>query len=208
MFHQAHLPFARALLAGLATFGLVACGTTSALTPHAEAEADIDLTSYTRLLVADFTDEASYRARPETLPVVRNKVEAARRTFPDQIAAAVMAAGGFAEVVRAEAPGSPEATTLVMRGAITQWDDGDAVMRMLVGFGAGNARLDARIELLDGGTGRVLGTWIVDKNSWALGGVVAAAQSPETFMPGAASSIGAELSRRRTEGSIPPQKRR
>lgn len=187
--------------------GLAACGTTSSLTSGTQATGNIDLTGYSRLLVTDFMDEASAKASTETQQAVRTKVDAARKAFPDQIAATVSTNGGFGEVSRAEALYVPDAATLVMRGAITQWDEGSAAMRLMIGFGAGNARLDARIELLDGGSGAVLGTWVVDKNSWALGGIVAAGQSPETFLPGAARGIGEELSKRRKEGSIPPQKR-
>lgn len=197
-----------ALAASALIVGLTACGTTSSLSSGPKTAGNIDLTGYSRLLVTDFMDEASAKASPETQPTVKIKVEAARKTFPDQIASTVKAVGGFGEVLRAEVLAGPDAATLVMRGAITQWDDGSPTMRMLIGFGAGNARLDARIELLDGDSGEVLGTWIVDKNSWALGGAVAAAQSPETFLPGAAKGIGEELSKRRKEGSIPPQKRK
>jgi hypothetical protein len=199
---------ARVALAGSALImGLAACGTTSSLNSGPQASGNIDLTGYSRLLVTDFVDEASAKADPETQQTVRIKVEAARQEFPDQIASTVKTQGGFGEVSRASSLAGPDPATLVMRGAITQWEDGSPAMRMLIGFGAGNARLDARIELLDGGSGEVLGTWIVDKNSWALGGAVAAAQSPETFLPGAAKGIGEELSKRRKEGSIPPQKR-
>jgi Domain of unknown function (DUF4410) len=200
---------ARKVIAGSALIvGLAACGTTSSLTSGPQVAGNIDLTGYSRLLVTDFMDEASAKAGTETQQAVRTKVEAARKAFPDQIAATVKTSGGFGEVSRAEALYGTEAATLVMRGAITQWDEGNTAMRLMIGFGAGNARLDARIELLDGGSGEVLGTWIVDKNSWALGGIVAAGQSPETFLPGAARGIGEELSKRRKEGSIPPQKRK
>jgi hypothetical protein len=196
-----------ALAASALIAGLAACGTTSSLSSGPQAAGNIDLTGYSRLLVTDFVDEASPRASPETQQTVKTKVEAARMNFPDQIAATVKTDGGFGDVSRAEALARPDAATLVMRGAITQWDEGSTAMRLLIGFGAGSARLDARIELLDGGSGEVLGTWIVDKNSWALGGAVAAAQSPETFLPGAARGIGEELSKRRKEGSIPPPKK-
>jgi hypothetical protein len=200
---------ARNVLGASALFvGLVACGTTSSLTSGPQAAGNIDLTGYSRLLVTDFVDEATATASPETQPIVEIKVAAARKTFPDQIASTVRTEGGFGEVSRAEALAGPDAATLLMRGAITRWEDGNTALRLLIGFGAGTARLDARIELLDGGSGELLGTWIVDKNSWALGGSVAAIQTPETFLPGAAKGIGEELSKRRKEGSIPPQKRK
>jgi hypothetical protein len=89
-----------------------------------------------------------------------------------------------------------------MRGAITQYDPGNATLQLLVGFGAGTANFNSRLELVDGGTGSVLGTWIVDKNSWALVGVLAASQKPEDFMQEAAKKIGTELSDKRKAGAI------
>jgi hypothetical protein len=187
---------------------LAGCGTTSSLASNPKASGNIDLTANSRLLVTDFADEASSKAAPEVRPIVKLKVEAALKSLPDQIASTVTDRGAFKEVSRAEVLPSPDASMLVMRGAVTQWEDGNPAMRMLIGFGAGNARFDARIELLDGGSGEVLGTWIVDKNSWALGGAIAATQSPETFIPGAAKSIGDELSKRKREGSIPSPKKK
>jgi Domain of unknown function (DUF4410) len=197
------------LLAGAVIIaGLAGCGTTSSLASNPQASGNIDLKAYSRLLVTDFADEASDKAAPELKPLVKIKVDAARKSLPDQIASTVTDGGAFKEVSRAESLPAPDATTLVMSGAVTQWDDGSPAMRFMVGFGAGNARFNARIQLLDGGSGDVLGTWIVDKNSWALGGAIAASQSPETFIPGAARNIGEELTKRKKEGSIPPQKKK
>ncbi len=73
------------------------------------------------------------------------------------------------------------------------------------GGGGGEAcgvNFDARVELVDGGSGKTLGTWKVDKNSWALGGGIAATQTPEGFMQEAASKIGTELSTKRKEGQV------
>ena len=177
---------------------LAACGTTSNLEAPAE-RGTIDLTPYSRLLIEDFRDEASAKIKPEARPVVEPKVTAATRTFPDQIAAVVKAGGGFEDVAR---DGAPDAQTLVVRGAITQYDPGNATLQLLVGFGAGTANFDSNLQLVDGGTGKVLGTWNVNKNSWALGGVLAASQKPEDFMQEAAKKIGTQLSDKRKTGAI------
>jgi hypothetical protein len=190
-------PF-RTLFIAAATTVLVACGTTSSLEAPTE-RASIDLTPYDKLLVEDFKDGATAKMEPEEKPLLEPRVEAADRMFPDQIASVVKAGGGFAEVSRS---GAPDAQTLVMRGTITQFDPGNAALQLMVGFGAGNANFDASIELVDGGSGTVLGTWKVDKNSWALGGVLAATQTPEGFMQEAAKKIGTELSNKRKAGAI------
>jgi hypothetical protein len=187
----------------VATLFLAACGTTSSLQAPKESRA-VDLTRFSRLLVEDFTDEATTKAKPEVQPLLKLKLDSAVKAFPDQIAAVTKAGGGFDEVVRS---GSADASTLVLRGAITPFDEGNAVLRWMVGFAAGNVNFDARLQLVDGGTGESLGTWDVNKNSWALGGGIAATQTPEGFMQEAASKIGTELSAKRKAGSVtPPQK--
>jgi hypothetical protein len=75
-----------ALIASFALGFLTACGTTSPL-QSAEQDKVIDLTPYSKLIVEDFTDQATAKAKPETQPILRLKMESAVKTFPDQIAA-------------------------------------------------------------------------------------------------------------------------
>jgi len=158
------MSWAQSASIGLIATLLTACGTTSKLQAPSEqaTAAMVDLTPYSRLMVEDFTDEAT--AKAEVQPLLKQKLEQAIKTFPDQIASVTRAGGGFDDVVRS---GTPDASTLILRGAITQ-----------------------------------LGTWIVDKNSWALGGGFAAAQRPEDFMQEAARKIGTELSTKRKQGAV------
>lgn len=195
---NAVLSCVRTMLLGVSAALLCACGTTSSLQAPDESKM-VDLTPYSRLLIEDFTDEATAKAKPEAQPSLKTKLEGMVTIFPDQIAGVTRSGGGFTEVVR---DGAPDASTLVLRGAITQYDEGDATLRLLVGFAAGNVNFDARLELVDGGTGKSLGTWSVDKNSWALGGLYAAIQTPESFMQEAAKKIGTELSNKRKEGQV------
>ena len=188
----------RSLFVFLTVSLLTSCGTTSSLQTAGE-EKVIDLSPYSRLLVQDFVDEATSRARPEAQPILKLKMDDVVKAFPDQIAAVTKAQGGFDEVVRS---GSPDARTLVMRGSITQYDEGNATLRWMVGFAAGNVNFDAIVELVDGGSGRTLGEWVVDKNSWALGGGIAATQTPEGFMQEAAVKIGTQMSEKRKAGSV------
>jgi hypothetical protein len=175
---------------------LSACGTTSSLQPAtADAKEPVaNLSRYSRLLIQDFADEASAKAKPKVKALITPKIQAAQKTFPDQLAAIVTANGGFGEVLRS---GTADASTLVMRGSITQYDEGDAALRLLIGFGAGNVNFNAHVEIIDGESDQPVGNWKVDKNSWALGGAVAASQRPEDFMQQAAERIGKELSEKR-----------
>jgi hypothetical protein len=183
---------------------LSACGTTSSFQSTPAAQEFIDLTPYDRLLVEDFVDDATRRAKPEMQPLLQPKVARASTLFADQIVSVVQAEGGFATVERT---GTAALGTLVLRGAITQYDEGNATLRWIVGFNAGNVNFDAALQLIDGGSGAVLGTWIVDKNSWALGGGIAATQTPDEFMAEAARKIGVELSAARKTGRIGKQQR-
>lgn len=196
--HKPQRIIAAALAALLTSAMLAGCGTTSSLEAPVE-RATIDLTPYSKLLVEDFKDEATVKMKPEARPVLEPKVTAAVKLFPDQIASVVKAGGGFDEVLR---NGEANAQTLVLRGTITQYDPGNAALQLMIGFGAGTANFDSKLQLVDGGTGSVLGTWNVDKNSWALGGVLAMSQKPEDFMQEAAKKIGTELSDMRKAGSI------
>jgi hypothetical protein len=197
---MASIRFAVAVTAALL---VAACGTTSSLQAPKESRS-VDLTRFSRLLVEDFTDEATAKAKPEVQPLLKLKLDSAVKAFPDQIAAVTKSGGGFDEVARS---GNPDASTLVLRGAITQFDEGNATLRWMVGFAAGNVNFDARLQLVDGGTGESLGTWDVNKNSWALGGGIAATQTPEGFMQEAAGKIGTELSAKRKAGSVTPPTR-
>ena len=183
---------------------LSGCGTTSSFQTAPSAQEFIDLSPYDRLLVEDFADEATKRAKPEMQPVLQPKVKLASVMFADQVASVVKAEGGFAAVERA---GGASVGTLVLRGAITQYDEGSPTLRWMVGFNAGNVNFDATLQLVDGGSQDVLGTWLVDKNSWALGGGIAATQTPELFMAEAARKIGEELARSRKKGKIGKQLR-
>lgn len=185
-------------------FLLSACGTTSSFQTSPSEQEFIDLLPYDRLMVEDFADDATHRAKPEDRPILEPKVAKARLLFPDQIVSVVREEGGFTTVDR---NGLAEAGTLILRGAITQYDEGNATLRWVVGFNAGNVNFDATLQLVDGGSQAVLGTWVVDKNSWALGGGIAATQTPDDFMAEAARKIGVELSTARKAGRIGKQQR-
>jgi hypothetical protein len=55
------------------------------------------------------------------------------------------------------------------------------------------------VDLSDNATGENLGQVVVDKNSWGLGGAIAASQNVEGFMQGAAERIATELAKSKQE---------
>jgi hypothetical protein len=170
---------------GLSLSLLTACGTTSGIkTP--ESVPLMDLAAFDRVVVSDFGD-----ATKEQSAQSKNSA----REFPDLIVEQVRAAGGFASVERGGDPSAPG--TLLVTGNVTRYSEGNAAARALIGLGAGSSYFDAAVELRDGKSQAVLGSIEVDKNSWPLGGILAATQTPRTFMEGAAKKVAEELKKHR-----------
>ena len=185
---------------------LAGCGTTSNLRGEEQGKS-IDLAPYNHLLVEDFTDDATARVQGYKQLMLKPRMDGAIKDFPDRIADAVRSSGGFASVERA---GTPGASTLILRGAIHQLDDGDESLRKIFGFWAGNTNLAATLQLVDGGTGDVLGSWTVDRYSFSVLGEMMTptvgkyshAPTPEAFMQEAARKIAGELTEGKRRGQI------
>ena len=182
---------------------LVACGSTSAIKPSRTAEAVVaspapqhdvataaDLSGYDKVVVLDYvdaTDKSSLSAAKAHL--LSDEVATADRSFADLIANKLRDTGAFHEVVRGPSPGR----ALVVSGHITRLVDGNGAMRFFVGMGAGSSYFSATTDLSDAESGQLLAQVTTAKNSWALGGGFAAAQTVDGFMQGAAGKIAADL---------------
>jgi len=182
------------------TSALAACGTTSDIKPSANLQAigsaaqknakAIDLSAYDKVVVLDFVDGTdSSKLKPDKLRSHSDAMATAMRSFPDLIADKVRGTGAFQEVVRGPSPGK----ALTISGTITRLTEGNAALRLWIGMGAGSSYFDATTDLLDGESGASLGQLITDKNSWALGGALASAQTVQSFMEGAAAKIAVQL---------------
>jgi hypothetical protein len=173
---------------------LAACGTTSGVRSNASPESKAvlpDVSGYDKVVVLNFTDATDKSSiKEKDLRAYSDTVSTATRTFADLIANKLRSTGAFPEVVRSPAEGK----TLQITGRITRLAEGNTAARLLVGFGAGSAYFDATTELVDAESGKKLGEIVTDKNSWALGGAIAAAQNVQSFMDGAAKKIATELS--------------
>lgn len=117
--------------------------------------------------------------------------KAAPTYFADRIASEIKKTGRFAVVGR---DSKPDANTLVVDGVITKYEEGNSMLRLFIGFGAGSSFFEADVYFRDS-KGAVIGKIKADKNSWALGGGVAAAQNPTMFMNGAADKIAEEAAK-------------
>lgn len=120
----------------------------------------------------------------------------AGQMFADKIASRIAYTGVYDKVLR-EAPESLEGV-LIVTGEITRYDEGNPTMRLLIGMGAGSSYFDARVDVLDAKTKKVIGIINVDRNSWVLGGGIAMSQDVASHMDAAAERIAEEMDSAKT----------
>jgi Domain of unknown function (DUF4410) len=168
----------RLLILALAGCLLSSCGTTSSL-KGARGEEITSTRKFSKVTVQDFKLSVSEMGE---------KVTASKAYFPDRIATALNKTGRFASVKRNAAP---DASTLIIDGVITKYVEGNPTLRLFIGMGAGSAFFESDVSFRDN-KGATIGKIKVDKNSWALGGGIAAGQNPQSMMEGAADKIAAE----------------
>jgi len=182
------------------TAALVACGSTSNIKPNQtpdtagstahKSNASIDLTGYDKVIVLDFVDATDKSGlSPDKSRSYSETMAVAVRSFPDLIAQKVRDTGAFQDVVRGPSPGK----ALSISGRVTRLAEGSAALRLWIGMGAGSSYFDATTVLTDTESGASLGQLTTDKNSWALGGIIASSQTVQTFMQGAAEKIAEQL---------------
>jgi hypothetical protein len=174
-----NLPVLAAVIAAACI--LSACGTTTSLN-GAKGEAITSTRQFSKVTVQDFKS---------TAPAVGEKANTSKVYFADRIATEIKKTGKFSSVGRNS---KPDSNTLVIDGVITKYEEGNATMRFFIGMGAGSAFFEADVNFRDN-KGTTIGKIKVDKNSWALGGGIAAGQNPETFMNGASDKIAAEAAK-------------
>jgi hypothetical protein len=180
---------------------MTGCGTVSNLKPTA-AGGPTDMRQYSRVIVRDFGETVSAKAKAEDKVRREAEAKAAGRRFAEKIAAELRIAGTFEEVAR---DGTPAPATLTVGGTITRAVEGSKAARLLIGLGAGSSYFDATVEVRDSVTTNLLGTLVVDKNSWGGGGWLAMEQTMETFMDEAARKVAGELSAAKLQGAFLPE---
>lgn len=179
------------------TLGLTGCGTISGL-QTANGKGKVDLSKYNRVVVHDFADKATEKEQPAKQEEKQAQMKRATRDFADLLAGEIKKTGAFQEVAR---EGSEDGSTLLIGGPITKFERGSTAARLWVGMGAGSSYLDALVEVRQGTTGSLLGTVLVNKNSWGGGGALAAGQTADGFMEEAAKKVAEELHKAKQSGS-------
>jgi len=170
---------------------LAGCGTTSGF-KAASGQNAVDLSPFSRVVVKDFTDGASEKMKG--LERERKVLEMKRVTkdFADMLAWEIGQKRIFDQLART---GAEDEKTVIIGGQITRYEEGSPTARFLVGMGAGSSYFDARVEFLRGGSGELLGAIEANRNSWVLGGGIAANQTPDSFMREAARKVADEISK-------------
>jgi hypothetical protein len=162
---------------------LSSCGSTSNMrTPNKSANLP-NLSNYNHVIVNDFSDGASKSFDDP------NIISEGKR-FADIIASSIKSKNSFHKVER-----NVESTdsALLIDGQITKYDDGNPFMRIMLGFGAGSSKFNAKVNIRDNATKEHLGVIDVNKMSWLLGGVIAGSQDTKSHMNSAASKIADEF---------------
>ena len=185
------------------------CGTTSDIQYEAGWSAAL-LQDYDRVVVQDFANgvAADPDDEPAEVEAFDAKMSAAGLEFADRLQSHVKQSQAFEDVVRAQPPAaafrlastrgsSGPGEALEISGEITRYREGSSAARLLIGMGVGSSYFDAVVLLTDGRTGERIGTIVVDRNSWALGGSLAADQTVGSFMEEAARTVANRLAEAR-----------
>jgi hypothetical protein len=160
---------------------LAGCGTTSDL-QTAQGVKVAPSHKYSKVVVQNFKVAVAEHAHEAASSAI---------LFPDAIAGELRKEGHFSNISRS---GPADANTLVIDGVVTKYDEGSQSKRMWLGMGFGMAFLEATVKFSDS-KGNVIGSIKVDKNSWAMGGGLAAGQNPNSFMDDAADKISEEAAK-------------
>ncbi len=170
---------------------LAGCGTTSGF-KAASGQNAIDLSPFSRVVVKDFTDGASEKMKGLEREKKAAEMKRATKDFADMLVWEIGQKRIFDQVART---GAEDEKTVIVGEQITRHEEGSPIARFLVGMGAGSSYFDARVEFLRGGSGELLGAIEANRNSWVLGGGIAATQTPDSFMREAARKVAEEMSK-------------
>ncbi|MFQ3307777.1 MAG: hypothetical protein ACI8ZF_001041 [Candidatus Midichloriaceae bacterium] len=101
----------------------------------------------------------------------------------------IMATKNFHSVIIGES----DKKALKITGTVTEYEKGNAVARMMIGFGAGRSSFKANIFLSDNITNEQLGEIKVSNCAWPLGGVIAASQDLDNLVNSSTTSVVKKL---------------
>lgn len=168
---------------------LAGCGTTSSLS-HPDSDEIPDLSNYDSVVVLNFASAVDLTDMTKTeREIAQREIAEAGAKLADELTIEIERNKVFATTSREPLTGN----AVVISGVITRFSEGNASLRMWIGLGAGSSYFDAEVYFSDNITGDALGNVIIDRNSWPLGGGVAAAQNIDFYIDEAARQITRDL---------------
>jgi hypothetical protein len=174
------------IIAILLALSLTACGTTSQV--HHQSATQADLSAYDVVVVDTFTNGTKGKLNLASFQKIETQ-------FADVLAAQIKRFGVFSVVRVGSFPDDAAQKAIRISGSILDYDHGNKMARLLLGLGAGSAYFKADVHLSDYTTNAVLTDIHVTRNSWPLGGAVAASQTADTLLVDAATVIATNLAR-------------
>jgi hypothetical protein len=153
---------------------LQSCGSVSSIRPVVKNRT-IDINSYKTVVINDFINATPYK----------KVTEIAEKTFPENILNNLEDSNLFESVYR----NKTIYDSLIISGKIVEYEEGNAILRALVGFGAGRSYFSSDIDLIDGNSNEKIGTIEVRRKSWLLGGYLSSNQTAQSLMEDSASDI-------------------
>ena len=163
---------------------LQSCGSVSSIRPTI-TNGSVDISSYNKIVINDFTNQTSNSEVDDI----------AKSNFPNKLFNKLSDSSLFKSVQR----NKRSHDSLIISGNITKYEEGNAFLRTLFGFGAGRAYFYSDVDLIDGNSNKKIGTIEVRKKSWLLGGYIAGMENPETLMKDSVADIMEKIKTRITK---------
>lgn len=178
-------------LVALSSLFLCSCGSVSSIQPTS-GNLSSETGTYDSLIVKPFVDATAPENfstwTPEEQQEHRAEVKRSGEKLANTIISNAKSKSRFKSIGNKPGPGK----NLVIEGEITRFNNGVPSLRLWIGMGAGSAYLDGVANFKDFKTGKEIGKIVIDKNSWPLGGAIAATQNADSLAEGAAEKIAEE----------------
>ncbi len=144
------------------------------------------LSSYDTLVIKDLkTDGAEYsRVDDEERAKIETMKPLLIRTFSESLDMELKSRKLFKNILKNEAP---KGKTLILEGAITEFNAGSRALKFFIGFGAGKAYLKVKGRLIDAETGKELAVF-EDRETGFKGAM--SLESYQDLFPHQAKSLG------------------